>query len=122
MAWGMAAHQEGLPASLHLAQSIMTVPPPLLNGLPPTYKQPLLHPSRQSHQLYGSTAASPMSVLGLGASLSAHIPALPTAATYGSPTAHQAAALASPILSKVSIKLFGCTPAELPVGLRDHLM
>ncbi|KAI3423834.1 hypothetical protein D9Q98_009670 [Chlorella vulgaris] len=110
--WGAEQLQlQQQPASLQLATSIMRqqVFDPL-DALLPLQQQP-----PDAHHLARYAGASSQQ------------PATMQRQAYGAPAMPAAAAQrasqapASPTLATVSVKLFGCTPEELPLGLRDHL-
>lgn len=135
MAWRAAsvsstAWQQQRPASLSLAQGVMQLEELPLDPLAP-FQQPQQQPQcavmmHQQPVYVAAPMASAMSAPVLG------LPAATQQAAAGPPIVQLPAAAAAapvaaggacpaPTLATVSVKLFGCTPAELPAGLREHL-
>jgi hypothetical protein len=146
--WTVGRQQQ--PASLHLAQAIMQgdVFDPLAGllggtaqqsvhsrqGVTHAYHQPLLS---QQQPNYGVPTPQPASAAMLApavgvpsqlaqagrmAAVGSAVQPAAQAAFQQPPAPRQPSPdTPAPTLATVSVKLFGCTPAELPPGLRDHL-
>jgi hypothetical protein len=125
------------PASLQLAQSVMWQEAlPLPYSEPPQQAQapgPRLHPQSLQYQQYHLQQQHHQPAMQQHQpAMQQHQPAmqqqqhtaidtpqLPTGAAAAAPALPPS--VPGPTLAAVSVKLFGCTPAELPSGLRDHL-
>ncbi len=105
-AHGGPAPDQAAPAAPPVALGVPVAAPLAAQAQP----EPVQHgPSLSGGDTRGTGAAPASSMTHALTGSSAGAPA---AAGHGSPP---------PTLSTVSVKLFGCTPAELPQGLRDHL-
>lgn len=103
--------------------------PPVALGVPVAVPQAASHPLAVHAQLEAMQQGQ-QQALGRQPSLSpgdaapaSSMTRAPTGGSAGAPAASAATGSGPPppTLSTVSVKLFGCTPAELPQGLREHL-
>ena len=98
-------------ASLQLAQGVLQHELLPLDPLAPFRQQrPPAVPASQAPVLGMPVMLQPTVLQQVAGPLRPPLAQLPAAAGTGTPT-----------LTTVSVKLFGCTPAELPTGLREHL-